>query len=158
MDHIADISLIKKEGIVGSTSNNTWWIPLFIAWLMSFSASLLALFIGEVMGQAPCLLCWYQRAAMFPLAIVLGLACLYEDRSVWRYALPLAVIGGAIAIWHNLLYFNLVPTPLEPCGVGPSCSSADMVVFGGLPIPTLSLVAFMGVSSCLCLVKRKATP
>lgn len=148
--------MIKNEKVVPDTSSKAWWPPLFAAWLMAFGASLLALFIGEVMGQAPCLLCWYQRAAMFPLAIVLGLACLYEDGSVWRYALPLAVIGSAIAVWHNLLYFGFVPTPLEPCGVGPSCSGADMVVLGGLPIPILSLVAFIGIILCLWTVKRRA--
>ena len=43
---------------------------LFIAWLVALGATLGALFIGEVMGQVPCTLCWYQRIAMFPLAIV----------------------------------------------------------------------------------------
>ncbi len=137
-------------------SASSWWPALFAAWLLSLVASLGALFIGEVMGQAPCLLCWYQRAAMFPLAIVLGVACLLDDGAVWRYALPLAVIGGAIALWHNLLFFGVVPTPLVPCGAGPSCSSADMVVLGGVPIPGLALIAFAGVVTCLWIVKRKA--
>lgn len=139
-----------------NSSTNSWWPPLFLAWFVSFSAALAALFIGEVMGQTPCILCWYQRAAMFPLAIVLGVACLLNDGAVWRYALPLAVIGGAIAFWHNLLYFGLIPTPLEPCGAGPSCSSADMVVLGGIPIPSLALAAFAGIITCLWVVKGKA--
>ena len=131
---------------------------MFLAWFVSFSASLGALFIGEVMGQTPCLLCWYQRAAMFPLAIVLGIACLLDDRTVWRYGLPLAVIGGAFALWHNLLYFGLIPTPLVPCGAGPSCSGADMVILGGIPIPALALIAFTGIVMCLWAFKRKAAP
>lgn len=141
---------------MSENSNKATWPPLFFAWLLAMTASLAAIFIGEVMGQAPCVLCWYQRAAMFPLAIVLGIACLIEDGGVWRYALPLAIIGGAVALWHNLLYYGLIPAPLVPCGAGPSCSNTDMVIFGGIPIPSLALIAFAGVIVCLMAVKRKA--
>ena len=34
------------------------WSALFAAWLVALAASLGAIFIGEVMGQAPCVLCW----------------------------------------------------------------------------------------------------
>jgi len=40
---------------------------------LALTASLAVRFVGEVLGQMPCLLCWYQRAFMFPLTIVLGL-------------------------------------------------------------------------------------
>ena len=50
------------------------WNSLFIAWLVALAATLGALFIGEIMGQVPCQLCWYQRIAMFPLALILGVA------------------------------------------------------------------------------------
>lgn len=36
--------------------------------------------MGEVMGMTPCLLCWYQRLFMFPLAFILGQAAFAEDR------------------------------------------------------------------------------
>ena len=42
------------------------WLALIGAWLVALTASLGAIFIGEVMGQAPCVLCWFQRAFMFP--------------------------------------------------------------------------------------------
>ena len=45
---------------------------LFLAWLLALGASLAVLFIGEVLGQMPCTLCWYQRIAMFPLVPILG--------------------------------------------------------------------------------------
>lgn len=49
------------------------------AWLLSVVATAGALFIGEVMGMTPCVLCWYQRIAMFPLAVILGVACYREE-------------------------------------------------------------------------------
>jgi len=50
------------------------WRPLGAAWTIALLSSLAVLFVGEVMGQAPCDLCWFQRAFMFPLAIILGIA------------------------------------------------------------------------------------
>ena len=129
---------------------------LFAAWLIAVVATLSALFIGEVMGQTPCLLCWYQRIAMFPLAIILGVACLVEDQRGWRYAAPLGVAGFMVAVWHNLLYFKVVPQAIEPCGAGPSCSSAAMTILGGVPIPALSLLAFVLILALLWLTRRKA--
>ncbi len=41
-------------------------LPLLAAFLIALAATLGALFIGEVLGQMPCTLCWYQRIAMFP--------------------------------------------------------------------------------------------
>ena len=140
----------------GEAGAQTWWPLLFTAWLVTLVSTLAAIFIGEVMGQTPCLLCWYQRIAMFPLVLVLGAACLAEDQRVWRYAAPLGAAGFAIAAWHNLLYFGIIPKAIEPCGVGPSCSSAAMTILGGIPIPTLSLIAFALILALLWLVKRKA--
>jgi disulfide bond formation protein DsbB len=128
---------------------------LFAAWLVALVASLGALFVGEILGQSPCLLCWYQRAAMFPLAVILGIACLRDDSSVTRYATPLAAIGTAIALWHALYYFDVVPTAIEPCGQGPSCRSSDMTVFGVVPLPVLSLAAFVAIAALLQVVSRR---
>lgn len=122
---------------------------LFAAWVTSLLATGSALFIGEVMGQTPCDLCWFQRAFMFPLAVVLGVGVLVGDGTVWRYAVPLSLIGGAIAAYHSLLYADIISEPIRPCTAsGPSCTDAAMVILG-IPIPYLSLVAF---ATILCLI------
>ena len=86
----------------GTTANT--WAFVFSAWLIALAASLSALFIGEVMGQTPCNLCWHQRAFMFPLAVILVVASFRGDASVSRYGLPLAALGAAIdfslALFH----------------------------------------------------------
>src|SRR3546814_14299205 len=46
------------------------WRPLGAAWTVALVSSLAVLFIGEVMGQAPCNLCWFQRVFVFPLALL----------------------------------------------------------------------------------------
>jgi disulfide bond formation protein DsbB len=131
-----------------------WWL-LLAAWLVALAATLGALFIGEVMGQSPCLLCWYQRIFMFPLALILLIACVKEDSGVWRYALPLALMGLGFALYHSLLYGGIIEEPIVQCGAGPSCSSQAMSLFGWLPIPILSLVAFSAIVILLTLARRR---
>ena len=128
---------------------------LFAAWLVALVSTLGALFIGEVMGQAPCLLCWWQRAFMFPLAVILAVACLRSDFGVWCYALPVAAIGWVVAAYHTLLYFGVLAQAVEPCGAGPSCSSASMTILGGLPLPLVSVVAFTAVAIFLTPLSRR---
>ena len=135
--------------------NRNAWNLLFAAWTVALLSTFGALFIGEVMGKAPCLLCWFQRAFMFPLAIMLAVACYTSDASVWRYALPVAGVGLLIAIYHNLLFLGVIPADIQPCGTGPSCSSADLNLIGFIPIPMLSLAAFTALSVLLILVRRR---
>jgi len=123
---------------------------LYLAWIVALFATLGALFIGEVLGQTPCVLCWYQRIAMFPLAWMLGVACFTNDLHVGRYALPLAVVGGIIALWHSLLYAGIVKAAIVPCERnGPSCTDSKMLTVLELPIPYLSLVSFTAIAVLL---------
>jgi disulfide bond formation protein DsbB len=115
---------------------------LAAGWVLALAASLAVLFIGEVLGQTPCVLCWFQRAFMFPLAVVLGLGLWWQDRRVGRYGVALSIGGGAVALWHLGLYTGLIPEPIQPCTAsGPSCTDANQLVLG-VPIPLLSLTAF----------------
>lgn len=132
------------------------WNMLFIAWGISVISALGALFIGEVMGQVPCPLCWYQRIFMFPLAVILGIALYREDFSIWRYGLPLSIGGSGFAAFHSLLYFKILPEEIKPCTeTGVSCSGADMMLWGILPLPLLSLTAFVFISMSLVFIWKR---
>lgn len=143
---------------VAETRANSAWILLLLAWSIALAATLGALFVGEIMGQAPCVLCWFQRAFMFPLAIILGIAALRSDAGIWRYALPLSSVGGLIAAYHTLQYFKIIPTPIVQCGVGPSCGGAGMTILGGVPLPLLALGSFAAITVLLFLLRKRATP
>ncbi|MFN3400830.1 MAG: disulfide bond formation protein B, partial [Ferrovibrio sp.] len=127
-----------------------WWL-VFAAWLIAAAATLGALFFGEVMGIPPCLLCWYQRICMFPLALILPIALACRDLRVIRYALPLAVIGLGIALFHQALVAGWVPKSLEPCARGVPCSKTLIEWFGFLTIPWLSIAAFAAIAALLTL-------
>ena len=129
---------------------------LGLAWIIALISSLAVLFIGEVLGQTPCILCWFQRAFMFPLAIVLGLGLWWQDSRVGRYGVALALGGAAVAMYHIGLYVGLIPEAIQPCtATGPSCIDDNQLV-SGIPIPLMALVAFtiIGVLSALSLKEK----
>ncbi len=134
----------------------SWWL-LLVTWLLALLSTIAVLFVGEVMGQAPCLLCWFQRTFMFPLAVIIGVACYVSDFGVWRYGLPIAAMGWLIALYHSLLYTGVIPEGIKPCGAGPSCSGAKMTILGALPLPLLSLGVFTVIIVLLNLVRRRHT-
>lgn len=122
---------------------------MFAAWLVAAISSLGALFLGEVMGIAPCVLCWYQRIFMFPLVFVIAAGLFPLDARVVRYALTLAVPGWLIALFHLLLTAGYIPENISPCTQGIPCSRVEIAWFGVVTIPLLSVLAFSVINALL---------
>ena len=127
------------------------WSLVFFSWLLALIATASALFIGEVMGMMPCVLCWYQRIAMFPLVLFLGAALLQQQRALILPSLLLSFTGWVIASYHTALYWGWIDPTLAPCGDGPSCTQQVLQIFGALDLPMLSWLAFMAISFLLLL-------
>ncbi len=135
------------------------WNALFLAWLLASAATLAALFLGEVLGHTPCVLCWYQRICMFPLVLVLGAGLLPSlDARVVRYALPLTVAGLLLALYHWALASGWLPENAAPCQKGVPCSQNTVVWFGFVTLPLLSVLAFSGIMACLLYIRHKVRP
>lgn len=131
------------------------WTPVFAAWLVAAVSTLGALFLSEVVGIAPCVLCWYQRVFMFPLVVVLAVGMFPFDPRVTRYALPLAAGGWLIALYHVLLTQGVIPATMAPCTQGIPCSQVEAVWFGFVTIPLLSLVSFTFIGLALVLARQR---
>ncbi len=131
------------------------WRLLAIAWVVSLAATLGSLFFSEVMRLPPCVLCWYQRVFMYPLVVVTTIGLVSRDVGVGRYAVPLAASGAAVAIYHNLLYYHLIPESITPCTTGVSCTSRQIEWAGVITIPLLSLTAFLIIAIALLAFSRR---
>ena len=125
------------------------WTLIFGAWLIAAASTLGALFFGEVMQLPPCVLCWYQRIFMFPLALILPLGLFPLDLKLVRYGLVLAVPGALVASFHLLLVAGVIPESIKPCTQGVPCSQTVIEWFGFLTIPLLSAVAFTTIIALL---------
>lgn len=122
---------------------------LYIAWIQALVAMLGSLFFSEIMHFPPCVLCWYQRIAMYPLVAILAGGILRKDKAIYLYVLPLSLIGLGISIYHNLLYYKILPESIAPCVNGVSCTTKFIEWFGFITIPFLSFVAFSIITICM---------
>ena len=134
------------------------WTLVFAAWLVAALSTLGALFMGEVMGLTPCVLCWYQRIAMFPLVVVLAVGLFPLDTNVVSYALPLAVAGLLLAAYHLLLTMGVIPEGMAPCTQGVPCGKIQVQWFGFVTIPLLSFFAFLSINILLVLSHHLQSP
>lgn len=127
---------------------------IFSAWILATIATLGSLFFSEVMKFPPCVLCWYQRICMYPLVLILLAGMFPVSKSVVKYSLPLVLSGWVIAVYHNLLYYNIIPESAAPCVQGISCTTKFIEWFGFVTIPFLSLMAFTSILILLLLTHR----
>ncbi len=108
-----------------------------------------SLFFSEVMELPPCVLCWYQRIAIYPLVLIIGIGIVLRDPRMKTYALPFALIGLAISVYHNLLYYGIIPEAITPCTEGVPCNAVQIELLGFITIPLMGLVSFALLTLCL---------
>jgi len=113
-----------------------------IIFIQSLVATLASLFASEVLKFPPCVLCWYQRIFIYPIVILAAVGIIKKDKNVGYYILPLSIIGGLVSVFHNLLYWGIVPESAAPCFAGISCTTKYFEWFGFITIPLLSFAAF----------------
>lgn len=114
----------------------------FAIFFISLVATLGSLFFSEVMDLPPCVLCWYQRIAMYPIVILSMVGILRSDKNFLIYVLSLCIPGLLISIYHNLLYWKILPESVAPCTLGVSCTTKFFEWFGFITIPLMALTAF----------------
>ncbi len=131
-------------------------ILLYVAWVVALVATVGSLFFSEVMGLPPCVLCWYQRVAMYPLVLIIATAIVTRDARVRAYALPLCLAGLAVSVYHNLLYYGVIPATLTPCSEGASCTEKQIEWLGFITIPLMGLASFAAAALCLFFYRPEA--
>ena len=126
---------------------------LYLAWLVSLVATGGSLYFSEVVGFVPCVLCWYQRIFMYPLVLLLGIASYRQDTGIKIYALPLAIIGGSISLYHYLDQKIAGFGFPHVCSGGVPCDAQYINWLGFITIPFLALIAFAIITVALIAVR-----
>jgi disulfide bond formation protein DsbB len=118
----------------------------YLVWGLALLSMVGSLVLSDFMHLVPCMLCWWQRILMFPLVVIVGVGILRRD-SNWVYtALPFSVAGMALALYHSLLQWGIIPEAIAPCNALVSCVTEQINWFGFVTIPFMSLLAFVAVS------------
>jgi len=117
----------------------------YLVWVVALVSMAGSLALSEVFKLVPCVLCWYQRILMYPLVVIVGVGILRRQRDWVYYALPLAVVGVAVAGYQSLLQWGIVPEAAAPCSAVASCALKQINWMGFVTIPFMSFLAFTAI-------------
>ncbi len=112
-----------------------------IAGAVAAAATLGSLYFSEVADFVPCKLCWYQRIAMYPLAVLLVMAAVRRDRSVLRYVRVIAAAGIAVSAYHT--WIQWFPETSNSCELDNPCTARWVDAFGWMEIPQMAGLSFL---------------
>jgi disulfide bond formation protein DsbB len=150
-------ALLALGCVVSGTARRGWSAvamflgpqALLIAWIVVVVTTFGSLYYSEHFGFVPCHLCWYQRIAMYPLVVVLGVGWFRRDAKVWITALPFVVIGAPISLYHWLV--ERVPSLAETssCSVDAPCSTPYFEKLGFVTLAWMCLSSFLLVGTLL---------
>ncbi len=129
---------------------------LTAAWGVALLAAAGSLYFSEVANYTPCTLCWYQRIAMYPLVLILGIAIFRRDIGVRIYAIPLAVVGAIISTYHWLLE-RIPELDYGACSAGVPCTQKWFEEFGFITLPFLALIVFLLIITFLLIPALRQT-
>lgn len=123
--------------------------------IVSLAATTGSLYYSYGAGYTPCDLCWLQRIFMYPVLVLSGLALLKKERKIIDYILALAVLGGAISLFHNYIYYFGGPLSrfCQAGGLGASCLRRYVFGLGYITIPLMALTAFALIIALVIFVK-----
>ena len=133
-------------------------LELWMAFIVAATATLGSLYLSEVAHFIPCMLCWYQRIAMYPIAIILLIAAVRRDHGVRIYAATLAVIGAVISFYHRLIQAYPELEGGGSCDPAAPCTAAYIEQFGFITIPYMALSAFLLILALLWLDRFNKSP
>lgn len=128
---------------------------LYIAWIIALLAVIGSLYFSEIKGFAPCVLCWFQRIAIYPLVVLIPIGIIKKDPRIADYVLSLTIVGTLISIYQNLLYYKILPESISPCSAGVSCTTKYVEYFGFLTIPLLSLITLITITVLMIMYKKQ---
>jgi disulfide bond formation protein DsbB len=154
-DFLALLSLIAAAGVLAALvlvviGRGAWLrevigaLAPWLAFAVALTATSGSLYLSQVVGLEPCTLCWYQRIAMYPLVLILGIAAWRGDGGVRRYVGPLAGIGAVIAGYHVILQ-RLPGLPSGGCSLTAPCNAIDLERLGFVTIPLMAFIAFLAI-------------
>ena len=113
-----------------------------IIFIFAFVALAGSLVYSNIVGFPPCDLCWVQRIFIYPQVLIASVSMWRKEKLAVYYALPLSLIGGAVALYHSYVLWG--GGSLLPCtAVGGECSKVYVMEYGYITIPVMALTTFI---------------
>lgn len=131
--------ITKKETFVSRLTRQYALWGSFKIVLLGIIASLV---YSNVIGYEPCTLCWYARIALYPQAVLFGIALWIKDSRVFIYTQALSIIGMIITAYHAFVV-DFGGTSILPCSAEVSCATRYVFTFGYVTIPLMAFTSFL---------------
>lgn len=115
-----------------------------------------SLYFSERAGFIPCELCWFQRIAMYPMAVILPIGIIRRDQNVMWYSLALSSIGLMISGYH--VWIQWFPSSSNFCEFDNPCSAKWVEAFDVFTIPQMAGMSFLLiiVLSLAVIIRRRS--
>lgn len=123
-------------------------LRLWLAFAVAATATLGSLYFSEVANFTPCRLCWFQRIAMFPLAVTLLVAAVRRDRGVHWYVAPQALLGFCVSVYHYVIEW-FPQLEKTSCEVTAPCTAVWFREFGFVSLAFMAGSGFLAVLALL---------
>jgi disulfide bond formation protein DsbB len=143
----AVIARRSPDGAVAGLLDEVRPGALWIAFVIALTATLGSLYYSEVADFTPCEYCWYQRIAMYPQALILGIAAVRRDTDIKRYLIPLSVVGVLISSYHY--YIERFPDAGGSCSVTVPCNTPWFEQWGFVTLAFMALTGFLALIALL---------
>lgn len=125
--------------------------------LVAGTAMLGSLYYSEIVGYVPCVLCWYQRIAIYGIAIISIVALIKKHSEHFRtYVLTFALLGLPISIYHTWLQAN--PRVTSFCTLEAPCSERHVWEFGFVSIPFMAFTVLFFTATLILTTRSKSEP
>jgi disulfide bond formation protein DsbB len=129
------------------------WI--WTAWATALLASGASIYFIEILHKPAATICWVNRMLMFGLLLLLTVGLLRRDRGVWRYGVPFLGIGIPLAVYQQLVHWDIIHLAPQNCSLTYVCTTKFFNLFGFISQATLCLMAFTIIAVCLWRLARR---
>jgi len=157
-DAVVAAALLLGAAAAVSRRGRRWWSgiarglgaqSLLLAWIVALVTTAGSLYYSEHLGFVPCELCWYQRIAMYPLTVVLGVGWFRRDAKVWITASPFVIVGAPLSMYHWLV--ERVPSFAESssCSTTAPCTAPYFEKLGFVTLAWMCLSSFLLIGCLL---------
>lgn len=115
---------------------------LLLAFLVALVSTLGSLMQSQIFGHEPNTFNWFQRMAMYPQVILLGIALFKRDFRVADYVIALSSIGAALSGYQYALKI-----------LAGTLAKSKVLVFGYVNIQMMALTAFLVLIALMLAIK-----
>lgn len=124
----------------------------FLLWLVPTTAMAFSLTFSEYFGWPPCQLCWFQRACIYPMSLIMLIYYFKRTALIRRIGYVFAGVCPFISAYHISLEIKQAESPF--CSAAVSCATIWFKTLGFLTTPTMALIASITILVLLYMSSR----